>query len=332
MWKNGSLSIFASTVVILGFIVVELYNFQKVPVYHMMEPGIKITEINDSELPTFPLLVVVTGISSNHFMEVLDMIGSVHHFLPNTKIILYDLGLHENQLQLIYALKNVEVRNYDFSKYPNFRGGPGLGGYTFKVHIINEISKQYHLFLWLDSSVRILQPLTNGFLQRLSRFPLAAGKRHVPGKYIVAFTLDSSLKYLNITREDMRDVVGFESGILLFRMNNITRYLIDHWVDCALHIECMHGIIGNFEHIKCNWSVPKSIAYNGCHRYDQATINLLTVKYFGKKRADEIAEDGKNKTFNVHRAPSAKWISYIKWKPHSLHYNITDMLRGSSNK
>ena len=69
--------------------------------------------------------------------------------------------------------------------------------------------------------------------------------------------------------------------------------LIDHWVDCALHIECMHGIIGNFEHIKCNWNLPKSIAYNGCHRYDQATINLLIVKYFGKKRADEIGEDGK---------------------------------------
>ena len=88
--------------------VVELYNFRKVPVYPMMEPGIKIT---DSQVPTFPLLVIVTGISSNHFMEVLDMIGSVHYFLPNTKIILYDLGLHENQLQLIYELKNVEVRH-----------------------------------------------------------------------------------------------------------------------------------------------------------------------------------------------------------------------------
>ena len=92
------------------------------------------------------------------------------------------------------------------------------------MHIINEISKQYHLFLWLDASVHILQPLTNGFLQRLSRFPLAAGKRHMHGKYIVAFTLDSSLKYLNITREDMRGVVGFQACILLFWMNNITRF------------------------------------------------------------------------------------------------------------
>ena len=39
-------------------------------------------------------LTVVTGISSNHYAESLDMIGSVHHYLPNTDLIVYDLGLN----------------------------------------------------------------------------------------------------------------------------------------------------------------------------------------------------------------------------------------------
>ena len=34
-------------------------------------------------------LTVVTGISSNHYAESLDMIGSVHHYLPNTDLIVY---------------------------------------------------------------------------------------------------------------------------------------------------------------------------------------------------------------------------------------------------
>ena len=88
-------------------------------------------------------LVVVTGISDNHFEEAMDMIGSVHHFLPDTKIILYDLGLSKSHLQALHCVENIEVRYYNFANYPDFGKTYGLGGHTWKVHIVNEVSKQF---------------------------------------------------------------------------------------------------------------------------------------------------------------------------------------------
>ena len=79
-------------------------------------------------------LVVVTGISDNHFEEAMDMIGSVHHFLPDTKIIVYDLGLSKSHLQALHCIENIEVRHYNFPKYPDFGKTYGLGGYTWKVY------------------------------------------------------------------------------------------------------------------------------------------------------------------------------------------------------
>ena len=258
-------------------------------------------------------LVVVTGISDNHFEEAMDMIGSVHHFLPHTKIILYDVGLNKSHLQALHCIENIEVRHYNFANYPDFGKNYGLGGHTWKVHVVNEVSKQYSVFLWLDASARLLKPLTDGFLQRLFQFPLAAGHKHSSNTNMVAFVLDSTLEYLHLTRESMRGVLGFESNILLFKMDNITRFLMDQWVDCALHEECMYGV--NRTKQDCKWQIPDQgtfIDYNGCHRFDQSTLNLIVAKKFGNKRANEIAVQVCIETFDVIRHATSVWRDYIK--------------------
>ena len=55
-------------------------------------------------------LVIVSGFSSNHFLEAQDMIGSVHHFLPDTIIIIYDLGLNDDQRSELKTFENVEIK------------------------------------------------------------------------------------------------------------------------------------------------------------------------------------------------------------------------------
>ena len=258
-------------------------------------------------------LIVVTGISDNHFEEAMDMIGSVHHFLPDTKIILYDVGLSKSHLQALHCIENIEVRYYNFAKYPDFGKLYGLGGHTWKVHVVNEVSKQYSVFLWLDASARLLKPLTDGFLQRLLQFPLAAGHKHCSNTNMVAFAVDSTLEHLHLTRESMRGVLGFESNILLFKMDNITRFLMDQWVDCALHKKCMYGV--HTPKQDCRFQRPDQdtfIAYNGCHRFDQSTLNLIVAKYFGRKLANEIAVQVCIETFDVIRYPTNVWRAYIK--------------------
>ena len=178
------------------------------------------------------------------------------------------------------------------------------------IHIVNEVSKQYSVFLWLDASARLLKPLTDGFLQRLFQFPLAAGHKHCYNTNMVSFAVNSTLEHLHLTRESMRGVLGFEANILLFKMDNNTQFLIDQWVDCALHKKCMYGV--NRPKQDCRPERGTFIAYNGCHRFDQSTLNLIVAKYFGKKRANEIAVQVCIETFDIIRHATNVERDYIK--------------------
>ena len=55
-------------------------------------------------------LVVMTALDSHHYKEAVDMIASVHTFLPNTKIILYELAMKENFCPP-FAMLSFEVFN-----------------------------------------------------------------------------------------------------------------------------------------------------------------------------------------------------------------------------
>ena len=116
------------------------------------------------------------------------------------------------------------------------------------------------------------KPLTDGFLQRLFQFPLAAGHKHCYNTNMVAFAVNSTLEHLHLTRESMRGVLGFEANILLFKIDNNTQFLIDQWVDCALHKKCMYGV--NRPKQDCR---PERGTFIACHRFDQSTLNLLNT-------------------------------------------------------
>ena len=84
----------------------------KEPFYHPVSTHCSCTEYMMCKL------VVVTGISSNHFQESRSLFGSVHEQMPNTKIIVYDIGLTKSQVSTLQTYCNVEIRKFNFQKYP----------------------------------------------------------------------------------------------------------------------------------------------------------------------------------------------------------------------
>ena len=260
-----------------------------------------------------PELTVITGISSNHYNESLDMFGSVHYHLPNTSIVVYDLGLKRHQIKTLRKLRNAQVVAYNFSRYPHY--GPSikyLRCYHWKINVINEFSNSHEdrLFLWLDASVRIVGPLNN-CIKKLKSFPLVAGQSHLTGYNMVAFTKNSTVQYLNMTRESLRGMAGFQSGILLFNNSHpAAQFLLEKWVDCAMHYECICGLASLPRHCKWYQYEKGGIAYNGCHRFDQATLNVLVAKYYSQYR-NSITSWECSKSFLVKRWPTMDWRKYI---------------------
>lgn len=301
-----------SVFILLGIVVLLNLSSPNTRIISIVPNSVSSNELTKVE-EMVKSLVIVTGVSSNHFREFLCMIGSFQRFYSQKKIIVYDLGLTKDEIHMINTIRNIEVRYYNFSKYPYFGDGPGLGGYTFKPHIINEVSQVYDVILWVDSSARLLKPLSTKLLQRLIEFPIVSGVRSLSNRYMIAFAMDSTIKYLNMRREDGQGVIGFQAGILMIHLTEVTRKLLDQWVDCALHKECMFGVGQSSG--RCNWDYnPFNSSYIGCHRFDQAALSLLAIKIFGKSTTDEIATKEARKTFTIERSSQNKWKQYILWK------------------
>ena len=282
--------------------------------------GLRISDVeNDLSLEELlNELVVVTGFSSNHYNEAQDMLGSVHHFLPKTPIIIYDVGMDNEQVKALKELKNVEVRKYDFeangrTNYRKIGHGAGLGCYAWKIFVMDEVSREHKVFAWLDASIRLIKPITSSdCVESLNNIPLSACFNHMYSRRMMQFTDEGTVKHLNITRQQMKDVVGFMSGCLMFKMTEKMRLLMEKWVDCAYNEECICGTKATRIKGYCNFSEPQSTKFiPGCHRYDQATLNWLSAIYLGMDKVDKVAKSGCKEIFIKDRQPTFDWRQHL---------------------
>ena len=252
-------------------------------------------------------LVVVTALSSNHFDEAQDMIASVQSNLPNTTIVLFDLGLSDSHRKSISEKCNVEIRKFDFNKYSNVPTVKNLVSYAWKPVIIKEISLDYEVILYGDTSLRVLRPVTELLLSYLLDFPYVSGP--IAGQPVVSLTHDGMVAYLklNQTREQIfRDLNQTYQGnsFCMWMTKVFQEKFLSNWVDCASHQECISpkgaSIFG------CNLNNLKLPSYKGeyvgCHRFDQSALNLILYREFG-------VENWKNRSpLRLRQGPTQMWI------------------------
>ena len=258
-------------------------------------------------------LVVVTAFSSNHFDEAQDTIASVQHNLPNTSLIVYDLGLSKAHIQTVSAMCNVQILKFNFDKYMNTAYYvKNLRTYAWKPLIVNEISKDYEVIMYLDSSVRILQPVSH-LLQFLQIFPFVSGP--YPNVYkhpVISLTHDSTISYLkiNLTRAQAVKQQSFtlQGGVFCMWQTKLFRdKFLNNWVDCALHEDCLTPKGSTFD--GCNFKMLSEPdhrgEYIGCHRYDQSALNLILYREFGKQvwesLSPEVLREGTERFWVVER-------------------------------
>ena len=228
-------------------------------------------------------LVVVTAISSNHYNEAQDMVASVQKYLPNTKLIVYDLGLEAQHTRQLNQYCNIEVRPFVFGKYPPHT--KNLRTYAWKPFIINEITSKYEVVFWADSSVRVTGPLfAEKVLSFLLKFPFVAGSTlTLP---IISLTHDGMLQYLNmpLSRKQMSQFGHIEAGCWVMWANSVMRTkFLSYWVDCALHQECIAP--PGAKRAPCNFKLGNENKGTGmyieCHRYDQSALVMILIREFG---------------------------------------------------
>ena len=285
---------------------------------HDNKRGAKLIARNDSELggcscDDFFLckLVIVSAISSNHMAEATEMIISVQKHMPNTRLIMYSLGLTDKEMVLLRSYCNLELRVFDFDKYPDISYcRHKLYKFGWKPVIVNEVVREYDVIMWFDSSVRLSRPVDEKVFKYLQSTPafLAGpwkGKRCLHSNDpIVSYTHDQTLEYLfpdkskdlMALRKELTVWGHMQAGIWLAWLNKDMREtMLKKWVDCALHEECMAP---RDAVVRCNpvkrWFInlfaPEG-QYIGCHRYDQSTLNMILYREFGVSSANTICQD-----------------------------------------
>ena len=222
--------------------------------------------------------------------------------MPNTKIIVYDIGLTKNQVSTLQTYCKVEIRKFNFQKYPeHFKN---LINYSWKTAIAKEMSKEFELFFYCDSSVRFKNPI-NQLLPLLLRFPFVPGS--VISDLIVGRTHDGMLKYLdmNMNRSELaRFSPSIEANSYIMWVTPLIKekFLVP-WIDCGMHVDCISprgtSIYG------CGKIDPAG-RYIGCHRYDQSAMNMILIREFGAPLFSIFSKNKKDIKFvvNIDRQPN----------------------------
>ncbi len=224
--------------------------------------------------------VFVTAMSGNHFNESYNLFGSIQDKMPGAKIIVYDLGLTSVQVSAIRQMCNVELRPFHFDSYPAHVHN--LYKYAWKPLIINEVSEEYEIIVWADTSIRFKTPIQ----QHVFPYFLKANLTYVgmPGRVnanIAQLTHDGTISYFNLTRKELSELPQIQATFGAYWITAPVRKILDEWVDCAMHENC---IAPKGATLVCRrpYGGLENTEFAGCHRFDQSALDLILYKHYGK--------------------------------------------------
>jgi Protein of unknown function (DUF1647) len=106
-------------------------------------------------------MVIVSGADNSYFRSLTNLAGSIRYWAPTLKLVVYNLGMTEEQLRTIEKWGNLlelKWREGIPSHYPeHFKM---LKGYAWKPVAINESVHEYKQIFWLDAGSTITGPIT----------------------------------------------------------------------------------------------------------------------------------------------------------------------------
>ena len=126
---------------------------------------------------------------------------------------------------------------------------------AWKPVVITELAQEYDVILYGDASLRILKPVQSELLPFLLEFPFVAAP--VAHHAVIPVTPPEMYNYLglNLTRMQALKVMPntIQSTMLcVWATTLIKDKFLKHWVDCAMHMECMSPE-GYIRHTTCHF-------------------------------------------------------------------------------
>ncbi len=209
-------------------------------------------------------IIFVTAAEKNYFDQLESLLKSYDKYLTN-KLIIYDIGLDEKQIQYLKDnFNNLNIIKFKFEQYPKFIGeyfDDKLGNYAWKPIIVDQVIQQYKSkVVWLDAGNLITKKII--FL----KIALTASGLVVPtsSNTIKDWTHPKTIKYIGLNEKYLNSN-NYASGLIGFDYNSEkAKNISELWSKFSQIQDCIS---------------PEGSSRKN-HRQDQAVLTLLLYKYF----------------------------------------------------
>ena len=203
-------------------------------------------------------LTIVTGCDSTHAKSQLNFLASAKKFEPNTRVIVYDLGMRPRQLRKLKKKFDYEIRTFDYAKYPSFFNiKVAAGEFGWKPVIIEEVARECGgVVCWMDAGNIITAPL-DAIVDETIRIGFY---RLTTNHSILKWTHPGMLNYFETPENWDGGQDMSAGGCLAFNSADLcSMKLISNWSKYAKIKECLAPLGSN----------------RGNHRQDQALLSIL---------------------------------------------------------
>ena len=211
---------------------------------------------------------------------------TVFPFLSNFSLIVYDLGLAQNERKQYQKYCKCQLLTFPFEKLPDhFRQ---LKVFAWKVFIIAAHFEQAEVTMWTDASIvttntsallaTIEKTRSSGVQQRCNK-----KIEHFAAPPNPAFTLPHLFEAFGDSPCAHTAFHQCEGGFGLYHREPLVRHaVIEPWLACAFSTNCIMPAGG-----ACFPTFSRFSEYSGmigvCHRNDQSAISLILAKLFREK-------------------------------------------------
>lgn len=198
--------------------------------------------------------------------------------LPNESLLIYDLGLNEDEAKSLTAFCNstkCSVIQYDLTQFPSYVANEERL-HAYRPLIIKDALTRSRAILFTESGIRIrasatleLQEFINRQTQKSSgvmgwRTRQAVSTQTHPKMFQYFETDPENFKFLPMVS---LNVVWFSDTPL------INDKILLPWIKCVLTMECVRPI--GAQSGGCRYNKKPLYRYSGCHEYDTSAFNIV---------------------------------------------------------
>ncbi|XP_034479562.1 uncharacterized protein LOC117785582 [Drosophila innubila] len=217
---------------------------------------------------------IVTYVQDGQAASAILLAQNIAAKLPGEYLLIYDLGVSEEQLRSLSAYCNSSrcaVITYDLSEFPSFVNDQRT--HAYRPIVIKDALRRAKSVLFTENYIRI----------RGGQRELQLLQRRVNDSGVLGWNTPTAVssrthpKMFDYFESDAEDFIFLRMVDLdaIFFMDNkfVEEKIMLPWLKCALTLECIDPI--GAQSNGCKFNKKPLYRYSGCHGYDASAFNIV---------------------------------------------------------